>query len=66
MEGEGEEKKEGEEMEGGDEGEEKLEAAPAWDPYEGDGTDYSGFGNLPALLCKIVAQHSYIGDQIKA
>lgn len=34
-------------MEGDDK---KLEAEAPWNPYEGDGGDYAGAGNLPAFL----------------
>ena len=68
---EGEMMMEAEMMEGGDDmmegdGMALPEAEPAWDPYEGDGGAYDGFGNLPSMLLRISAKNEYGGDLMKA
>lgn len=35
-------------------------------PYEGDATDYKGFGNLPTLLLALSVKHPFFGDVVKA
>jgi len=40
-------------------------AEPAWNPYEGDGGDYSGAGNLPAFLLSASCKQPYFGDMLR-
>jgi hypothetical protein len=35
-------------------------------PYDGDATDYKGFGNLPTLLLALSVKHPFFGDVVKA
>jgi hypothetical protein len=52
-------------MEG--EGDMMMDLAPvaAWNPYEGDGGDYSGAGNLPAFLLSASCKQPYFGDMLR-
>jgi hypothetical protein len=41
-------------------------ASPAKSVYDGDATDYKGFGNLPTLLLALSVKHPFFGDIVKA
>lgn len=43
----------------------ELQPEPAWNPYEGDGGDYSGAGNLPLFLLAASAKQPYFGDMMR-
>merc|ERR1712025_878505 len=43
----------------------ELQPEPAWDPYEGDGTDYTGAGNLPLFLLAASCKQPYFGDMLR-
>jgi hypothetical protein len=43
----------------------ELQPEPAWNPYEGDGGDYSGAGNLPLFLLAASAKQPYFGDMLR-
>ena len=43
----------------------ELKPEPAWNPYEGDGGDYSGAGNLPGFLLSASCKQPYFGDMLR-
>lgn len=43
----------------------ELKPEPAWNPYEGDGGDYSGAGNLPGFLLAASCKQPYFGDMLR-
>jgi len=43
----------------------ELQPEPAWNPYEGDGTDYTGAGNLPLFLLAASAKQPYFGEMMR-
>lgn len=43
----------------------ELKPEPAWNPYEGDGGDYAGAGNLPAFLLSASCKQPYFGDMVR-
>lgn len=43
----------------------ELKPEPAWNPYEGDGGDYAGAGNLPAFLLSSSCKQPYFGDMLR-
>jgi len=43
----------------------ELKPEPAWNPYEGDGGDYAGAGNLPAFLLAASCKQPYFGDMLR-
>jgi len=42
-----------------------LQPEAPWNPYEGDGGDYSGAGNLPAFLLSASCKQPYFGDMMR-
>lgn len=41
-------------------------AKTVFDPYKDDAGSYDGLANLPALLLKLMVQHEYFGDSVRA
>lgn len=41
-------------------------AKTVFDPYKDDAGSYDGLANLPSLLLKLMVQHEYFGDSVRA